>query len=123
MDVDGTPVRPLGDEPLDYLVYTTDGYVFYTSAIRGERVWPGPEVLEMPPHQRVKAIGFAAYCRTFEVRDGQVLHHREFGVSPRMSRTTERRSVTLDGDRLVLDVPRPVARIEWRRVHTEGNPQ
>jgi hypothetical protein len=72
----------------------------------------------MPPHQPVNAIGFSAYCcdmtrkvgGTFEVCDGQVIHHREFGVLPRISGTAERRSVTLDGDRLVLDVPRPVAR-------------
>jgi hypothetical protein len=74
MDVEGTPVRRLGDNPQGYLVYRTDGYVFYTSATHAERVWPAPEVLEMPPHQQVNAIAFSAYCGTFEVRDGQVIH-------------------------------------------------
>jgi hypothetical protein len=37
-------------------------------------VWP--EVLEMPPHQLVSATGFSASRGTFEVRDGQVIHHR-----------------------------------------------
>jgi hypothetical protein len=112
----------MGDDPQGYLVYTPDGHVFYLSATRAQRVWPGPEALELPGGRFSAALGFSAYCGTFEVRDGQVIHHREFGVLPDMSGTVEPRSVVLDGDRLVLDTPRG-ARLDWQRVHTEGEPQ
>src|SRR5262245_43887222 len=80
--LDGTPFKPDGDNPVGYLVYTPDGHVFAQFATSGERNWPGPEVLTLPPYQRMAALGFIAYCGTFDIGDGQVVHHREFGVFP-----------------------------------------
>ena len=114
-DVDGTPVKPLGDDPQGYLVYTPDNHVFVQFATRAERSWPGPEVFELPTAQLLAAVGFVAYAGTFEVRDGQVIHHREFGVLQSMSGTVEPRSVILDGDRLILGTPAG-ARNEWQRL-------
>jgi hypothetical protein len=113
--VDGTPVRPFGDDPQGYLVYTTDDHVFVQLATRAQRHWPGPEVLEAPRPRTV--LGFQAYCGTFEVRDSQVVHHMEFGVFPSMSGRVDARSVVLDGDRLILGTPRG-GQLEWQRVNT-----
>jgi hypothetical protein len=109
--------HPLGDNPQGYLVYTSDGHVLVQFVIRAERNWPGPEVLEMTSDRdRLAALGFSAYCGTFEIRDRQAIHRREFGVFPSMTGNVETRSVELDGDRLVLGVPGGV-NIEWQRVH------
>jgi hypothetical protein len=99
-------MAPLGDNPQGSLVYTADGHVFVQAAARDERKWPGPEVLDLPPYQLLAAKGFLAYCGKFEVRDGQVIHHREFGNLLMMSEhRREPRSVVLDGDRLILARP------------------
>lgn len=102
IDVDGELVKPCGNDPQGYLVYMPDGHMFVQSATRGERSWPTADVFKLPPPQFLVAHGFLAYAGTFEVRDGQVIHHREFGSLSRMSGTVKARSVTLDGDRLVL---------------------
>jgi hypothetical protein len=61
-------------------------------------------------------MGFIAYCGTFEVRDGQVVHHIEFGNLESHSGRVFPRSVVLDGDRLILATPRGT-QLEWQRVH------
>jgi hypothetical protein len=114
--VDGTLANVLGDDPQGYLVYTPDEHVFVQTATRAERGWVGPEILELRGPQAVSALGFGTYCGTFEVRDGQVIHRREFGTFPRVSGTVEPRSVSLDSDRLILGTPGGV-QLEWQRVH------
>jgi len=109
--------HPLGDNRQGYLVYTSDGHVFVQFLIRAERNWPGPEILEMTnDRDRLAALGFSAYCGTFEIRDGHAIHRREFGVFPSMTGNVEYRSVELDDDQLILGVPGGV-NIEWQRVH------
>jgi hypothetical protein len=109
--------HPLADNPQGYLVYTSDGHVFVQFVIRAERNWPGPEVLELTrDRDRLAALGYSAYCGTFEIRDGQAIHRREFGVFPSMTGNVETRSVELNGDRLILRLPGGV-NIEWQRIH------
>jgi hypothetical protein len=93
--------RP-GDNPQGYLVYTPDGHVFVQIAAR-----------ERPELFRPSVNG---YCGTCVVCDGQAIHHMEFGLRPSWSDGAPPRSVTLDGDRLILDTPRD-AHLEWQRVH------
>jgi hypothetical protein len=118
VDVDGASVNQFGDNPRGYLVYTPDGHVFVQYAAR-DRPQPlgqsahGPVLLEA---MRTNAtLGFAGYCGTFEVRDGQVVHHREFGLIPSLDGRVETRPIVLDGDRLILRTPRG-QQIEWQRV-------
>jgi hypothetical protein len=116
VDRDGAVVKPLGDDPQGYLVYTPDGHMFVQFATRAQRTWPlRPEMLELPPPQPMVEMGFFAYCGTFEVHDDQVIHQREFGVFPRVSGDVTR-SVALDGDRLILSSPSN-EQAEWQRVH------
>ena len=60
-------------------------------------------------------LGYGGYCGTFEVRDGQAIHHVEFHVVPRHNGRVEARTVVLDGDRLTLGTPFG-AHLEWQRV-------
>ena len=112
----------LGEIPQGYLVYTPDDRVFVQFATRTKRSWPGSDVLDMTLHQAIVALGFFAYCGTFEVRDGQVIHHREFGIFPSLSGNVETRLVVLDGDRLVLSNSQGTFQNEFQRVRS-GEPR
>jgi hypothetical protein len=118
IDVDSTVVKPLGDNPRGYLVYTLDGHVLVQIATRSQRVWPpDPEVLKLPPLQRIAKTGLVTYCGTFAVHDGQVTHHIEFAGVPSVDGSVQPRTVVaLDGDQLILGGPQ-AGRIEWQRVH------
>jgi hypothetical protein len=113
--VDGALTSVPGDDPQGYLVYTPNEHVFVQMATRAERGRVGPEILQLRGPQAVRALGFGAYCGRFEVRDGQVIHHGESGSFPRISGTVEPRSVSLDGDRLILSTPVGV-QLEWQRI-------
>src|SRR6266568_5815569 len=117
-NTDGKLVKPFGDNPQGYLVYTSDGHVVVQWAARERR-----DLFAASAHGTVlletteanTAVGFFGYCGTFEVRDGQVVHHIEFGILLEMSGRSSPRTVVLDGDRLILGTPRG-AQIEWQRV-------
>jgi hypothetical protein len=131
-DVNGALVEMYGDNPQGYLVYTADGHVFvqFGARQRPELFGPPATVVRLdsgltPRSARGLALlkateantelGFSAYCGTFEVRNGQVLHHIEFHLAPAMDGRTETRSVVLEGDRLILKTPTGSPRA-WRRV-------
>ena len=118
VDVDGARVKPFGDNPQGYLVYTPDEHVFVQFTRGPGRSWPGPEVLEMSRPNAAAALGFWAYCGTFEVRNGHAIHHMEFGIFPSLSGRIEPRSIMLDGDRLILGTPLS-GQFQWPRVHAE----
>jgi hypothetical protein len=118
--VDGTIVKPFGENPQGYLVYTADGHVLVNFAARdraelfGSSGYRGPVLLQTA--EANTPLGFAGYCGTFEVRDGQAIHHRDLSVRPSLDGHEETRSVMLDGDRLILATPRG-DQFEWQRVH------
>jgi Lipocalin-like domain len=119
-EVDGTLVKPLGESPHGYLVYTSDGHVVVQFAAR-ERAEllgssPGKGRVLLETAKANTPFGFIGYSGTFEVRDSQAIHHVEINVVPSASGNTEVRSVELNGDRLTLVGP-PTRRLEWQRVH------
>ena len=78
-DVDGTLVKPFGDNPQGYLVYTRDGHVFVQMADPRRpqlfgRAQPGgsPVPVLLETTEAGTALGFLGYCGTFEVRDGRL---------------------------------------------------
>jgi hypothetical protein len=125
-EVQGTLVKPFGDEPLGYLVYTADGHVFVILADR-ERpelfrsaAGRGPVLLDTA--QPNTPFGFIGHCGTFEVRDGQAIHHYEVSFRPSVDGGAEVRSVEISDDRLILGDPGHGSRLEWRRVHCGSRP-
>jgi hypothetical protein len=125
LEVDGRLVKPIGDNPDGYLIYTPDNHVFVQFAAR-ERPdvfvpraqSPQPVLRETTGPRAAIRLGFYGYCGSFEVRGPrQVAHRLEFGIQPDMSDTVELRSVVLDGDRLILQSPNG-GHLEWQRVHS-----
>jgi hypothetical protein len=119
VDVDGTTVKPFGDNPHGYLVYTPDGHVVVLFAARERPMLfspsggRGPRLVETAAAN--SPLGFLGYAGTFEVRDGQVIHHSEFHIIPSNDGRVEARTVVLDGDRLILRAPHG-QQLEWQRV-------
>jgi hypothetical protein len=121
IEVDGTTVKPYGDNPQGYLVYTSDGHVFVQMAARerpvlfGRPARQGSVVLDTT--KPGTPLGAAGYAGSFEVRDGQAIHNIEFHLLlPSWSGLVETRTVALDGDRLILSGPRG-GQLEWQRVN------
>jgi hypothetical protein len=118
-NADGKLVKPFGDNPQGYLVYTPDGHVVVQWAARERQelfAASAHGVVLLETTQANTAVGFFGYCGTFEVRDGGVVHHIEIGILTQMTGQSSFRTVVLDGDRLILGTPRG-AQLEWQRVH------
>jgi hypothetical protein len=118
---DGAVVRPVGDNPQGYLVYTPEGHVHVNFAARERRELFGPSADRGPvlleTTEANTPLGFVGYSGTFEVRDGQVVHHAEFHVMPRLNGRVDPLLTVLDGDRLTLGTPRG-QQLEWQRVNS-----
>src|SRR5689334_2642974 len=117
-NTDGKLVKPFGDNPHGYPVYTPDGHVVVQWAARERRelfAASAHGVVLLETTQANTEVGFFGYCGTFEVRDGGVVHHIEVGILTQMNGQSSCRTVILDGDRLILGTPRG-AQLEWRRV-------
>jgi hypothetical protein len=121
-NVYGTLVKPYGDNPHGYLVYTPDGHVVVQFAVpeRPDLFGPSADAPRVSVLRKTTeantAIGFMGYCGTFEILDGEVVRHMEFGIQLGMSGRVEARTVVIDGDRLTLGTPRG-RQFEWQRVH------
>jgi hypothetical protein len=117
--------QTLGDNPQGYLVYTPDGHVFVQMFARERPELfgvsaRGPVLLETT--EAGTGLGFLGYCGTFEVRDGQAIHHIERHLRPSLDGREETRSVVMDGERLILGTPSGV-QIAWQRVNPEEEPR
>jgi hypothetical protein len=118
--VDGTSVNQFGDNPLGYLVYTPDGHVFVQAAARERVVLFGPspgrgQVL-LETAEANTPFGFIGDSGTFEVEDGQAIHHVEFNANASAG-GRQVRSVELNSDRLILEDRARGGRLEWQRIH------
>src|SRR5262249_17269206 len=123
-NVAGTVVKPFGDNPQGYLTYTPDAHLFvmFGARERPDLFGPtpstgrprGPALRETTAANTV--IGFNGYCGTFDVHDGQAIHHQLFHFVQSNEGRDEARFVVLDGDRLTLGTPRG-RQFDWQRVH------
>jgi Lipocalin-like domain len=114
---DGAVAKSMGDNPPGYLAYTPEGYVHvnFVARERAELFGPsadrGPVLLETT--EANTPLGVVGYSGTFEVRDGQVVHHAQFHVKPRLNGRVDPLLPVLDGDLLTLRGQR----LEWQRVN------
>jgi hypothetical protein len=120
-NVNGSLVKPYGEDPLGYLVYTTDGHVFvqFAARTRPRLFRPTPYGNALVEATEANTIsGFKAYSGIFEVGDGQVFHHTEFDIVPDLDGRVEARAPMLNGDWLILGTPAGW-QLEWQRVHAQ----
>lgn len=119
---DGSVTLPFGDDPIGYLTYTADGYVFVQIMRPGPRTLRGQLQSRATPEEIMRALGFGAYGGTYELQDGVVVHHVEVSVFPDWPGEDRRRTLDWDGNRLVLttlpsvgDRASRFSRLTWQR--------
>jgi Lipocalin-like domain len=108
---DGRVTYPYGEHSIGYLIYHPDGYMSATlmAADRAPLAHPArPYALAAEDAAAVMRTMGSAYCGTYEVRDGSVVHHVQASLVPNMTGSDEVRPFELIDDRLyVYTMPRP----------------
>ncbi len=102
-DADGNPGLRQDGPAVGRMEYTADGH--------------------MATATRRPDGSYFSYFGEFELHGDVVLHHIEFASDPRLDRTTTRRAVSFEGERLVLTAAPPVlggpgsrASLIWERI-------
>lgn len=103
---DGRTFLPFGASVSGSLVYLADGQMIVAYG-RQDRTKPQQPTTPTPVELAKMVEGFDAYWGTFEVDPihGQVVHHVQGAFETRAIGTDRIRSVTLDGNTLILSVP------------------
>lgn len=108
-DQAGKVVRPHGGEESGIIIYAADGYMAVEVAYRRS----GANSAEG---------SFTSYSGTWEIAEGRVLHHVRWSSNPALVGTVQKRTPSIEGDRLTLEAfpslaagPGMTALIRWRR--------
>jgi hypothetical protein len=103
--IDGSAVAPLGENPLGFIMYSSDGYVS-VAAMAAQRAPHGaPGALGGSSEaSRASVSDYISYSGRYEVRaeDDVVIHHIEVCLYPNGIGTSQMRFVKLDGNVLTL---------------------
>lgn len=99
-------IYPLGEDATGTLIYAEDGSMAVQMAAAHRLTIPTTDPLGGDAEQRAAAYSTClAYFGTWEVNDGNVIHHIEASLFPNWSSTVQLRPFTCDGQELVLRTP------------------
>jgi hypothetical protein len=114
---------PFGPAPQGSLLYTAEGHVA-VHASAPDRAASGTErPIESTTQSKVEAYdSYFGYCGTYVVEGDRVTHHVAISCFPDWTGTELRRSVSLDGEKLVLRGCDPAARIPVLTWHRDRGP-
>jgi len=118
--------HPFGPEPQGFLIYTPDGFVSAQLMKPGRPIFSSSDWHNATPEEyQASGSGYIAYCGIYEVDEDHatVTHIPSVSLLPNLIHGRQRRSIDLEGDRLVLRAQTLVAegvyvtsRLEWKRV-------
>ena len=82
-DAAGRVEEPFGPDPVGFITYTADG-VMTAQLGRADRAQlaVGDWLAATDAEVTAAARGYYAYCGTYEIRDGEVVHHVEMSLMP-----------------------------------------
>ena len=121
--VDGHVSYPYGQDALGYLTYGSDGRMSAIIMSADRPRFPGNDPRGGPAAEKAAAADtFIAYCGTYTLHGGRVVHHVELSLFPNWVGGDQERFYELDGDRLVIHTgpilidgePR-TSRLVWQR--------
>jgi hypothetical protein len=108
---DGRVTYPYGEHPIGYLLYHPDGYMSATlmAADRPPLAQPSrPYALSAEDAAAVIRTMGSAYCGTYDVQEGSVVHHVQASLIPNLTGADEVRPFELIDEHLyVYTMPRP----------------
>ena len=103
---DGEVSYPGGREQEGYLIYSPDGYFAVLIMKKGRPRFSSDDFRGGTVSEKAGAAEtFVAYCGTYSVGDGCVIHHIEASLFPNWVGTDQLRFIEIEGDRLVLTSP------------------
>jgi hypothetical protein len=113
---DGRVSHPLGREISGYILYSADGYMNVAIMAAGRPRYGGDDALGGTVDERARAAKtYLSYAGTYELGDGEIIHHVQVSLFPNWVGGEQRRFYELDGDRLTLSTaPMLLAGIERR---------
>lgn len=113
---DGRVSHPLGREVAGYILYSADGYMNVAIMAAGRPRYGGTDALGGTVDERARAAKtYLSYAGTYELGDGEIIHHVQVSLFPNWVGDVQRRFYELDGDRLTLSTaPMLLAGIERR---------
>jgi hypothetical protein len=122
-DEDGGISYPFGRDAAGYITYTTDGHMAVQFGRANRAGLAGGWIGATPDEIAAAARDYFAYCGTYDVRDGEVVHRIALSLMPNWIGGEQVRLVTFDSDRVTLATPplpiggrQQVATLVWHRV-------
>ena len=106
VDEHGAIGEPFGPDPIGYMTYTAEGYMFVVLS-RGDRAqFAAGDILGGTVEERAAAFGDAsAFVGRFRTEGNVVTYDLVAATYPNWVGTTQVRTFEFDGDRLVLTTP------------------
>lgn len=99
-------LRPLGEQPTGYLLYSPEGYMSVTLSAPERTRWSIPDQLLAPEAERAAAMSaLMAYSGRYELSDGVVTHYPVAAHMPNMVGAPQRRFVAIAGNHMTLTSP------------------
>lgn len=113
---DGRVTHPLGKDVSGYILYTADGHMNVAIAAGGRPRFAANDLLAGTAEEWARAAKtYASYAGTYEIGEGEVIHHVEVSLFPNWVGEEQRRFFEFEGDRLTLSTaPMTLAGIESR---------
>lgn len=123
-DEDGQITYPFGQDAIGFITYTGDGHMAVQFG-RADRpsLDSGDWLAAAATEIAAVARGYFAYCGTYELRAGEVVHHVDQSLMPNWIGGEQVRRVTFDGDTITLSTPpgqyggrQQIVTLTWQRV-------
>lgn len=113
---DGRATYPMGKDNSGYLLYTADGYMNVAIMSANRLSFAGSDVLGGTAEERAQAAKtYLSYAGTYEIGDGEIIHHVQVSLFPNWVGGEQRRFFELEGERLTLSsAPMQLAGTERR---------
>jgi hypothetical protein len=119
---DGRRDEPFGPNATGVITYTADGMMQATIAAADRQPYSGPSARRSPDAEVARAARcYFSYAGPWHLDGEVVVHDVTHALDPGFVGTAQRRTVELDGDRLVLSAVEPTGdasrlhRLTWRR--------
>jgi hypothetical protein len=122
-DEEGRVTHPLGRDVVGFIAYAPDGHMAVQFG-RADRAYlaVGDWAGATPAEIATAARDYFAYCGTYELRDGEVVHRVELSLMPNWIGGELVRLVAFDVERLTLSTPptlvggqQQIATLVWER--------
>lgn len=101
-------IRPYGENPVGYLIYTLDGFVSLHFMRANRKVCSSADYRNTTVSEKTEmADNYGGYIGRFEIRDQTIIHYPEVCVFPNFHKVPQEREFSLSGKRLTLECDYP----------------